>query len=170
MKPTELSLFSDKEQTILVATEPARLATMTEDELDDLLGLVRRARNKYTGLYRRQGKASVGAAGKRSATGSSNQRTLRKAEIFEDALSRVARSLSAAARTTRDELKRERIEAARAAKATTPATSTAGSGKASGERSGTRSGSGRKGGHVTDRRSASTRATGARNQARRDAR
>jgi hypothetical protein len=172
MNPTELSLFSDKEQTLLVATEPARLAAMSEDELDDLLTLVRRARNKYSKLYRRQSSASVNAAGKRSASATSNQRTMRKAEIFEDALARVATKLGAAARASRDELKRERIEAARSAKgAPGSQRGTAGGGKASGERSAARRTSGgRTGGHVTDRRAASTRASGARNQARRDSR
>jgi hypothetical protein len=164
MNPTELSLFSDKEQTLLVATEPKRLKEMSEDELDELLTLVRRARTKYTKLYRRQSSTSVQAAGKRSASGSSNQRTLRKAEIFEDALARVARALSAAARAQRDELKAERIAAARGESGSPSRTS---------GRPGTTSGSaqtGKRGGHVTKRRAASTTATGARNQARRDSR
>ena len=87
MKPTELtSLFSAKEQTLLVATEPLRLAAHTEDELGEILLLVRRARNKYSGLHRRQASATVPAVGRRAATQSTNLRTLRKAEIFEDAL------------------------------------------------------------------------------------
>lgn len=165
MNPTELSLFSPKEQTLLVATEPKRLAEMTEDELGDLLGLVRRARNKYTGLYRRQGATSVSAAGKRSASGSSNQRTLRKAEIFEDALARVSRQLSIAARATRDELKRERLETARAASGRPQR---GGPTASSGARS--KPSTKGRGDKVTARRAASTRATGARTQAKRDAR
>ena len=177
MNPTELSLFSDKEQTLLVATEPARLAAMDEDELDQLLALVRRARNKYSKLYRRQGAAQVQVAGKRSANATSNQRTIRKAEIFEDALYRVSRALSAAARRSRDELKRERIELARASSgvpgrhATTsgksPATSGAGKPSGTGSTTRTGTGTGRKG-TVTERRAASTRASNARSQARRD--
>jgi hypothetical protein len=165
MNPRELSLFTAKEQTLLVATERARLDEMSEDELGDLLGLVRRARNKYTGLHRRQSGTSVAGAGKRYAATTSNQRTLRKAEIFEDALSRVAKALSAAARATRDELKRERLDAARAAKgAPTPA--------AGASRSGARStpSTKRSGTKVTSRRAASTTASNARNQARRDTR
>ena len=164
MKPTELHLFSASEQTLLVATERPRLEQMSEDELDDLLSLVRRARNKYTKLYRRQSAASVQSAGKRSASGSSNQRTLRKAEIFEDALARVARALATAARVQRDELKAERIAAARGE---------SGAPSRTGRRPAGTSGSaqtGNRGGHVTKRRAASTTATGARNQARRDSR
>jgi hypothetical protein len=166
MRPTELSLFSEKEQTLLVATEPARLKEMSEDDLDDLLTLVRRARNKYTTQYRRQGRESVESAGKRSASATSNQRTMRKAEIFEDALARVARGLSAAARAQRDELKAERIAAARGeggSSARKPA------GRSARGASG-RAQTARRGDHVTERRAASTRATGARNQARRDSR
>ncbi|CAN5535961.1 hypothetical protein BH23ACT3_BH23ACT3_18630 [soil metagenome] len=165
MTPTELSLFNDKKQTLLVATEPSRLKEMSEDELDDLLTLVRKARNKYNTQYRRQGRESVDSAGKRSATATSNQRTLRKAEIFEDALARVARSLSAAARAQRDELKAERIAAARGERgsaARKPA------GRARNESG--RAQTARRGDHVTERRAASTRAKGARNQARRDSR
>jgi hypothetical protein len=175
VNPTELSLFSDKEQTLLVATEPARLAEMDEDELDQLLSLVRRARNKYSKLHRRQGAAQVEIAGKRSATGTSNQRTIRKAEIFEDALYRVSRALSAAARRSRDDLKRERIELARASSgvpgrhSTGTSPESAGSGRSTGAPSTTRTGTGtgRKG-TVTERRAASTRASNARSQARRD--
>ena len=94
MNPTELHLFSAKEQTLLVATEPARLAGLSEDDLDELLTLVRRARNKYTKLYRRQSADLVAASSSRRGTSTSNQRTKRKAEIFEDALARVARSLA----------------------------------------------------------------------------
>ena len=170
MNPTELSLFSAKEQTILVATEPARLAELDEDELDQLHSLVRRARNKYTKLYRRQGAVQVEAAGKRSATGSSNQRTIRKAEIFEDALARVSRSLSVAARRSADELKRERIALAKASKGvpglnSRRSTKTAGSGKPAGTPRTTRTGSK---GTVTERRAASTTSANARSQAKRD--
>ena len=164
MNPTELSLFSDKEQTLLVATEPKRLKEMSEDQLDELLTLVRRARTKYTKLYRRQSSTSVQSAGKRSASGSSNQRTLRKAEIFEDALARVSRALSAAARAQRDALKAERIAMARGESG---APSRTGSRPASTSASAQ---TGKRGGHVTKRRAASTTAKGARNQARRDSR
>lgn len=170
MNPTELSLFSEKEQTILVATEKARMAEMSEDELGDLLMLVRRARNKYSKLHRRQASASIESAGKRSASSSSNTRTLRKAEIFEDALARVSTALAAAARVSRDELKQERLAAARGEDSpTSRASGGTGPGKPSGTARTTRTGSGSGGkGHVTSRRAASTRASNARSQAKRD--
>jgi hypothetical protein len=171
-------LFSEKEQTILVATETARISKMSEDELGDLLMLVRRARNKYSTLHRRQAATSIDAARKRAAASSSNTRTLRKAEIFEDALARVSASLASAARASRDELKKERLAAARGEKAaaSTKASTKAsvkGPAKTSAQRKGmartTRTGSGSGGkGHVTERRAGATRATNARSQAKRD--
>ena len=119
MTPTELhTLFTDQEQTLLVTTERARLKGLDEDDLDELLTRVRRARNKYTKLYRRQSAELVAAKSSRAGTSTSNQRTKRKAEIFEDALARVASALAAAAQATSNTLKQERLAAARAAKGT----------------------------------------------------
>jgi hypothetical protein len=169
VNPTELhTLFSANEQTLLVATEPARLAELSEDDLDALLTLVRRARNKYTKLYRRQSGDLVAASSSRHGTSTSNQRTKRKAEIFEDALARVARSLASAASATAKELKRERLEAASAAKGT-PAIAQAGS---PGSAATAPAGSGRKakGPSSSPARQASTKSQGARKQAKRDSR
>jgi hypothetical protein len=115
MNPTELALFSANEQTLLVATEPARLALMSEDELGDALLLVRRARNKYSKLHRRQASATVAEVGRRAATQSQNLRTLRKAEIFEDALARVSRAYANAAKAAAAELKSQRLALAKSA-------------------------------------------------------
>ena len=112
MTPSEIRLFTPKEQTLLVSTEPRRLAGLSEDELADLLGLTRRLRNKYSDLYRKQSGASIKAAGKRSAAQTSNVRTLRKSEVAEDALARVAHHLSRAARRRANDLKAERLAAA----------------------------------------------------------
>ncbi|MGI9621762.1 MAG: hypothetical protein ACR2PK_02915, partial [Acidimicrobiales bacterium] len=89
MRPSEISLFTPSEQTLLVETESKRLDKLNEDELVKLLGRVRRARNKYSDLHRRQGASTVRSSGKRYAATTSNTRTLRKAEIMEDAVSRV---------------------------------------------------------------------------------
>jgi hypothetical protein len=120
MNPTELALFSADEQTLLVATEAARLALMSEDEIGDALLLVRRARNKYSKLHRRQASATVAEVGRRAATQSQNLRTLRKAEIFEDALARVSRAYAAAAKASATQLKSERLALAKASTVTAP--------------------------------------------------
>ena len=112
MKPSEISLFTAKEQTLLVSTEAKRLDGVDEDELADLLTRVRRARKKYTDLDRRQSTEAIKAAGRRSVSSSSGERTLRKAEIFEDSVARVARALSRTARDNAAALKRERLDAA----------------------------------------------------------
>jgi hypothetical protein len=79
MNPTELTtLFTAKEQTLLVATEPKRLAEMSEDELGDLLMLVRRARNKYSGLHRRQRGVVAGGASGAARTSSSKAEGARR--------------------------------------------------------------------------------------------
>jgi hypothetical protein len=173
MKPTELhTLFNAKEQTLLVATEKDRLAEMSEDDLDTLLTLVRRERTKYTKLYRRQSAAHVDEHSSRAGTKTSNQRTKRKAEIFEDALSRVAKALSVAAKETANELKRERLEAAAAAKGSpqgrtapqrTPKTTTPTAGRGARHTA-------TKGGAASSSRQASSKAQGSRRQASRDSR
>jgi len=175
INPTELALFSAKEQTILVATEPARLAAMDEDALGDALLLVRRARNKYSGLHRRQASATVSDVGRRAATQSQNLRTLRKAEIFEDALARVSRAYATAAKAAARQLKSERLALASAATASSPASSprapksTAKAGTSDGR---TAAGRGVKPASATasPARRGSSKAQGAKRQAKRDSR
>ncbi|MEN9645737.1 MAG: hypothetical protein RL238_2406 [Actinomycetota bacterium] len=175
MNPTELALFSEKEQTLLVATEPARLALLDEDALGEALLLVRRARNKYSGLHRRQASATVSEVGRRAATQSQNLRTLRKAEIFEDALARVSRAYSAAAKAAAAQLKSERLALAKSATLSSPAAapkaakSTAKAGKSDGR---TAAGRGVKPASATasPARRGSSKAQGARRQAKRDSR
>lgn len=164
MNPTELALFTANEQTLLVATEPARLRPMSEDDLGDLLLLVRRARNKYSGLHRRQASATVPAVGRRAATQSQNLRTLRKAEIFEDALARVSRAYAAAAKSAAAELKAERLALAKgdAAPSAAPAR------RASNTRA--RSDQTERRVATSKARRSSSKAQGARRQAKRDTR
>jgi hypothetical protein len=168
MNPTELHLFSAAEQTLLVQTERARIVDLSEDDLDELFTRVRRARTKYTKLYRRQSGDLVAAKSSRAGTSTSNQRTKRKAEIFEDALARVATALGAAARATAKELKNERLAAAKAAKGSPVSKSgvtTATSDTA--KKTGGRAPSGRA---ASASRQASHAASGQRSQARRDSR
>jgi hypothetical protein len=165
MKPSEISLFTTKEQTLLVDTEPARLAELSEDELSALLSRVRRGRNKYSDLHRSQGLEAVRSAGQRYAATASNSRTLRKAEIFEDAVSRVARYLSKAARASATVLKDQRLADARAAKGGGPAYVPKGS---KGKRpAGTKS-SKKASAVVSGRKVGASSASNKRNQAKRD--
>jgi hypothetical protein len=109
-------MLNQSEWDLLRETEPARLRKKSEDDLVELHTRVRRARNKYSKLYRRRASAQVkrdAARGKASAT---HQRTARKAELFEDALGRVSAKLAKVAQASADQLRKERLAAARAAK------------------------------------------------------
>jgi hypothetical protein len=107
----------DSERLLVLETEPAALAQLSEDDLVELHQRIRRQRNKYVGLYRREASARVRAQGGRGKARPKNARNRDRAEVFEDALSRVSRALAAAAKASAAELRAERIEAARAAKA-----------------------------------------------------
>lgn len=174
MNPTELALFSADEQTLLVATEPARLALMSEDEIGEALLLVRRARNKYSKLHRRQASATVSEVGRRASTQSQNLRTLRKAEIFEDALARVSRAYAAAAKAAATQLKSERLALAKAA--TTPAPAAPKAAKSTAKPGQTKSTTAAGRGVVpasataSPARRGSSKAQGAKRQAKRDSR
>ena len=109
-------LLSTADLQLLRQTEPKRLGGCDEEELVALHRRVRRARNKYSKLHRRQASARVTADRSRGLASRSNQRSAAKAEVFEDALARVSRSLASAARQRARELRDERLEAARSVK------------------------------------------------------
>ena len=113
------------------------------------------------------GAAKVGAKGARGAARSANERNGAKAEIFEDALARVSRQLSVAARRSARDLKDERLARARGdAAPAKPAKKSAAKvkGVARVRVADTRNSPARK------KRDASTLAKGARRQAKRDSR
>lgn len=112
-----LSMLNDAEQALVREVEPKRLAKLDEDGLIDLHTRVRRARTKYTKLYRQRAGGQVGAKGRRSGASSSHAKTRAKAEIFEDVLSTVSRRLAAVARASAAELKAERLAAAKGERA-----------------------------------------------------
>ncbi len=155
------------EQDLVRQTERAHLLTLDEDALGDLHDRVRRARNKYTGMYRREAAAQVstkGARGKVSLGGP--RRNASKAEVFEEALARVSSRLATVARQSAADLKAERIAAARGETNGAPKPSR---GRPADDTvaASTRARSRRP---VETKAVASTRATGARRQAKRDAR
>ncbi|MCC5953337.1 MAG: hypothetical protein JJU45_14680 [Acidimicrobiia bacterium] len=155
--------MTDKELELLAQVEPKKLASLDEDELLELLGRIRGARNKWSKLYRRRASAQVVDDGRRSHAGAKHSRTAAKAEVFEDALAKVSRQLAKVAKVSADELRAERLAAARGE--AKPGAPTKGKGKPAGSASRTRKPS------VTPRTTkvrASTRATNARNQAKRD--
>jgi hypothetical protein len=108
-----LNSLTDAEMMLVRETDRDQMSDLDEDGLVELHGRIRRARDKYVKLYRREAAAKVGRYGGRGVSRPKNQRNAGKAEIFEDALARISRKLAAAARRSAAELKSERIAASR---------------------------------------------------------
>ncbi len=87
--------LTESEFLLIRETELPAIAELDEDALLELHRRIRRARNKYVGLYRRKGASKVSAKGGRGAARSANERNGAKAEIFEGALARVSKQLGA---------------------------------------------------------------------------
>ena len=158
--------LSEDEFVLVRETTKAQMAGLDEDDLIALHTRVRRARTKYVKLYRRAGAAKVGQKRGRGSGKSANQRNADKAEVFEDALSRVSRQLAAVSKSSARALKDERLARARndAPDVTDVSQSASTVRSPSKSRVIARKTSGRK------KFEASTKAAGARRQARRDAR
>lgn len=166
-----LAHLNDAERLLFDETEPAALAPLDEDAVVDLHRRIRKARNKYTGLYRRQARERVSAKGARGAAHGASEKNRARAEVFEEALARVSRRLGVLARESAAELRTERLALARAGRSSGPhrgaadtTTAEATSKKATAQ---PRAHEKKTGGVKRD---AATRASGARRQAKRDAR
>jgi hypothetical protein len=166
-----LNSLTEAELMLVRETEPAQLAKLDEDGLVALHTRIRRARDKYTTSYRREASARVAEVGGRGKARPKNTRNREKAEVFEEALARVSRSLAAAARQSARELRTERIAAARAARGATPVdrppTKTQGQAQAMRPQQPARAPASAP---AMRKRQAATRAKGARRQAKRDSR
>jgi len=173
MNVSLLAVLNDAERLLIAQTERAELAALDEDAAIELEARIRRARNKYIGQYRRGASAAVREHGGRGKAAPENTRAAMKAEAFEEALSRVSRRVAVLARQSADELRAERLAAARAARQgqrpdALVATSAGGrtgpalTGEPIGDRA-LRS-------PASKRERASTRSQGARRQAKRDSR
>jgi len=160
--------LTEKERALIAETERAALLQLDEDGLLELLARVRRARDKFVQLHRREVGSRVVEKGARGAASAPSRRSASKAEIFEDALARVSAAVAKAARTSAAALKAERLAAAAAGTQAAPV-SGAGS-KASVGPSSTPSAKGRARKPVERKVVASSRAAGAKRQAARDAR
>ncbi|MET8317467.1 hypothetical protein ABZU78_25345 [Rhodococcus erythropolis] len=160
-----LNSLSEDEYVLVLDTKKDRMADLDEDDLIALHTRVRRARTKYTKNYRRAGADKVGDKKARGSGKSANARNAGKAEVFEDALSRVSRRLAAVSKQSARDLKDERLQRARR-DAPSFSDITTGTGKAvsSGKArvDATRAGSGKK------KFEASSIAAGARRQAKKD--
>lgn len=161
-----LNSLTESELALVRETEPARLALLDEDGLAALHQRVRRARNKYVTLYRRQASSRVSERGARGTARPKGTRDRGKAEVFEEALARVSRSLAVAARASATALKAERLADARQHRNTAPPPAPRGSrAPTAPQRTGRKPDS-----PALTKRHAVTRAVGARRQTRRDSR
>jgi hypothetical protein len=115
-----LNSLTEAEFLLARETAPDQLAGLDEDALVELHTRVRRARDRYTKSYRREASAKVAEYGGRGKAAPKNTRNAQKAEVFEDALARVSRSLAAAARRSATALKTERLQAARSVRNQAP--------------------------------------------------
>jgi hypothetical protein len=173
MNASLLAVLNDAERLMVAETERDQLAALDEDAAIELETRVRRARNKYVSQYRRFASAAVVEHGGRGKARPENTRALMKAEAFEESLSRVSRRVATLARQSAAELRAERLAAARAAKqgrgpdagTAAPAASRTGP-TVTGEPTGDRA----LHSPAAKKRRASTRAQGARQQAKRDSR
>jgi hypothetical protein len=165
MNQALLNSLTEKERDLVAETEPGALAELDEDALLELHDRIRRARTKYTKLYRRQASAAVATHGGRGFSYAKNQRNRDKAEVFELALGRVSKRVEVVAKQAAAELKAERLAAARAGRGTGP-----GSGRRPVSEVAPDEGQRRRTVKTTGglKKDASTRAMGARRQAARD--
>jgi hypothetical protein len=169
MQTATLNSLSKSERDLVIATEPSNLQTLDEDALIALHERVRRARNKYVQLHRREVGEQVGVKGARGMASVPPRRSASKAEVFEGVLARVSSALARKARQSAAELRADRLAAARGASGSARHTATRGTteGRASAKGVGARS----RGRRPVERKTvAAAQADGARRQAKGDAR
>ncbi|MGW0802471.1 hypothetical protein [Nonomuraea sp. NPDC002799] len=108
-----LNSLTEAEMDLVREADKDNLTALDEDGLVELHTRVRRARNKYVKMYRREASGRVGEFGGRGMARPKNRRNAQKAEVFEDTLARVSRHLARAAKRSAEELKAGRLAAAR---------------------------------------------------------
>lgn len=167
MNQALLNSMTVAERRLVAETSRDAMAELDEEELLALHSRIRRARSKYVSVYRRRASGAVVKRGGRGFSYPKNQRDRGKAEVFETALASVSREVGVRAARSAAELRASRLAAAR-------------SGGSGPRRGRTRAASAKKppasrprgvkkttGGLKKD---ASSRAAGARRQAKRDSR
>jgi hypothetical protein len=156
------------ERTLLAETQSERLRALDEEALIELHARVRRARDRFVQLHRREVAEQIGAARARGTASVAPRRSASKAEIFEDALARVSSSLARAARATAASLRTERLAAARST--TRPATTEEPTPMSPKTKTKSAAPRARNKQPIERKATASSRASTARRQAKRDAR
>ena len=104
-----LAQLNDADLMLWRETEREAMAPLDEDGVSELHDRIRRARNKYTGQYRREASARVAETGGRGKARPANARNAARAEVFEEALNRVSRRLAVLSRQSATDLRTERL-------------------------------------------------------------
>jgi hypothetical protein len=104
-----LGSLTEAELALVREADPERLSTMDEDSLIDLHTRVRRARNKQVKNYRRRAAARVEETGGRGKAYERNARRRAKAEVFEELLATVSARLADVAHQAAEVLRAERM-------------------------------------------------------------
>src|SRR3954464_15535254 len=81
-----LAQLNDADLLLWRETEREAMPALDEDGVSELHDRIRRARNKYTGQYRRAASARVAETGGRGMARPANARNAARAEVFEEAL------------------------------------------------------------------------------------
>jgi hypothetical protein len=116
MEASLMAVLNKSEGRLVAQTERDALAALGEDQAIELEARVRRARDKAVGQYRRPASATVAEHAARGMAYPENQRARARAEALERALSRTSHRVAVLAQESAAELRKERLEAARAAK------------------------------------------------------
>ncbi|MGB3412987.1 MAG: hypothetical protein WBA45_17545 [Microthrixaceae bacterium] len=177
MVKATFDVLSELDKQLVLETESKKLKALDEDALIDLHTRVRRARNRHTKVYRRGAAAIVVEDGARGMASKKSRRAAARAEVMEDALSKVSRQLAQTAQEAAEALRTERLATARGSKSPGKSSgkSSGKSGKAKpGKSSGGKSSGGgsTKSSKVTPaskKARAGAKASGKRKQAKRDA-
>jgi hypothetical protein len=115
---TIVKTLTKGEQSLIMDTRPKKHAGLSEDQLLDLHGRVRRGRNKYKKNFRQGAAKQVKAKGSRAVATKERRADAQRREVFEDALARVSDRLAKAARRSADDLRTKRLARAKREKAT----------------------------------------------------
>jgi hypothetical protein len=113
MNQALLNSMTVAERRLVAETSRAAMAELDEEELLSLHSRIRRARSKYVSVYRRKASGTVVKRGGRGFSYPKNQRDRGKAEVFEQALASVSREVGVRAARAAAELKASRLAAAR---------------------------------------------------------
>ncbi|MFC7534162.1 hypothetical protein [Actinoplanes sp. GCM10030250] len=104
-----LGSLTETELALVREADPDRLTTLDEDALIELHTRVRKARNKQVKNYRRRAATRIEESGGRGKAYARNARRRAKAEVFEELLSAVSTRLATVAHESAETLRAERL-------------------------------------------------------------